>query len=104
MRSSNVSSQGEQCMMNLMVDLIILVMFTSDSASDVEKTGTGSTSSGGDEGMCKISMLHFPYAGSMNKSRVYTRVPADTVAYAFLIKELGSQLKTWSRGLGGASV
>ena len=51
MRSSNVSSQGEQCMMTLMVDSIILVMFTSDSASDVEKTGTGSTCSGGDEGM-----------------------------------------------------
>ena len=51
MRFSNVSSQGEQCMMNLMVDLIILVMFTSDSASNVEKTGTGSTSLGGDEGM-----------------------------------------------------
>ena len=48
---SNVSSQGEQCMMNLMVDLIILVVFTSDSASDVEKTGTGGTSSGGNEGI-----------------------------------------------------
>jgi len=47
---SNVSSQGEQCMMTLMVDLIILVMFTSDSASDVERTGTGGTNSGGNEG------------------------------------------------------
>ena len=50
MRSSNVSSQGEQCMMTLKVDLFILVMFTSDSASDVERTGTGGTSSGGNEG------------------------------------------------------
>ena len=50
MRFSNVSSQGEQCMMTLMVDLIILVMFTSDSASDVERTGTGGTSSEGNEG------------------------------------------------------
>ena len=33
-------------MMTLMVDLIILVMFTSDSTSDVERTGTGGTSSG----------------------------------------------------------
>ena len=38
-------------MMILMVDLIILVMFISDSTSDVKKTGTRSTSSGGDEGM-----------------------------------------------------
>jgi len=51
MRFSNVSSQGEQCMMTLMVDLITLVMFISDSASDVENTGTGGTSSGGDKGM-----------------------------------------------------
>jgi len=51
MRFSNVSSQGEQCMMTLMVDLIILVICISDRASDMKKTGTGSTSSGGDEGM-----------------------------------------------------
>ena len=51
MRFSNVSSQGEQCMMTLMVDMITLVMFISDSSSDVEKTGIGGTSSGGDEGM-----------------------------------------------------
>ena len=36
-RSSNVSSQGEQCMMSLMVDLIILVICISDKASDVKK-------------------------------------------------------------------
>ena len=46
---SNVSSQGEQCMMIPMVGLVILVMFISDSASDVKKTGTGSTNLGGDE-------------------------------------------------------
>ena len=50
MRFSNVSSQGEQCMMTLMDDLIILVMFNSDSASDVERIGTGGTSSEGNEG------------------------------------------------------
>ena len=50
MRFSNVSSQGEQCMMTRMVDLIILVMFTSDSASDVERTSTGGTNLGGNEG------------------------------------------------------
>ena len=50
MRFNNVSSQGEQCMMSLMVDLIILVMFTPDSASDVERTGTGGKSSEGNEG------------------------------------------------------
>ena len=50
MRFSNVSSQGEQCMITLMVDLITLVIFTSDSTSDVESTGTGGTSSGGNEG------------------------------------------------------
>ena len=48
---SDVSSQGEQCMMILMVDLVILVMFISNSASGVKKTGTGGTNSGGDEGM-----------------------------------------------------
>ena len=72
MELSNVSSQGEQCMVILMVDLAILVMFISDSASNVNKTGTGRTNSGGEEGMWKISMLHFPYAGSINQSRVYT--------------------------------
>ena len=51
MRFSNVSSQGEQCMMSLMIDLIILVIFISDRASDVKKTGIGSTTSGGDEGI-----------------------------------------------------
>ena len=45
----NVSSQGEKCMMILMVDLVILVMCISDRASDVKKTGTGGI--GGDEGM-----------------------------------------------------
>ena len=48
---SNVSSQGEQCMMILMIGFVILVMFISDSACDVKKTGTGGTNSGGDEGM-----------------------------------------------------
>ena len=37
MRSSNVSSQVEKCMMSLMVDLIILVICISDSASGVKK-------------------------------------------------------------------
>ena len=45
---SNVSSQGEQCMMILMVDLVILVMFISDSASVVKKIGTGGTNLGGE--------------------------------------------------------
>ena len=51
MRSSNVSSQGEKCMLSLMVDLIILVICISDRASDMKKTGTGRTSTGGDKGM-----------------------------------------------------
>ena len=51
MRFNNVSSQGEKYMMSLMVDLIILVLCISNRASDMKKTGTGSTSSGGDEGM-----------------------------------------------------
>ena len=89
MRFSNVSSQGEQFMMILMVDLIIMVICISDRASDMKKTGTGSTSSGGDEGMLKISMLHFPYAGSMNTSHVYTLVTADIVVYALRIRKLG---------------
>ena len=33
----NVLSQGEQCMMSLMVDFIILVICISDSTSDVKK-------------------------------------------------------------------
>ena len=37
MRSSNVSSQGEQYMMFLMVGLIILVICISDRASGVKK-------------------------------------------------------------------
>ena len=45
-----------------MVVLLILVIFISDSASDVKKTGTGGTSSGGDESV-KFSVFHFPYAG-----------------------------------------
>ena len=36
-------------MMIPMVGLVILVMFISDNASDVKKTGTGGTNSGGDE-------------------------------------------------------
>ena len=51
MRFSNVSSQGEQCMMSLMVDLVILVICISNRTSDLKKTGTGRTNSGGDEGM-----------------------------------------------------
>ena len=51
MSFSSVSSHGEQCMMSLMVDLIFLVICISDRASDMKKKGTGSTSSGGDEGM-----------------------------------------------------
>ena len=37
-------------MMIPMVGFVILVMFTSDSASDVERTGTGGTRSGRNEG------------------------------------------------------
>ena len=48
---SNVSSQGERCMVIPMMVLVILVMFISESASDMKKTGTGDTTSGGDEGM-----------------------------------------------------
>ena len=48
---SNVSSQGEKYMVIPMVGLVILVMFISDSASDVKKTGTGGISSRGDEGV-----------------------------------------------------
>ena len=51
MRFSNVLSQREKCMMILMVDFIFLVICISDRASDMKKTGTGSTCSGGDEGM-----------------------------------------------------
>ena len=56
---SNVSSQGEKCMMILMVDLVILVMFISDSASDVKKTGTGGTKLGGDEEMSSFQCFTF---------------------------------------------
>ena len=62
---SNVSSRGEQYMVIPMVGLVILVMFISDSASDVKKTGTGGISSGGD-GVVNFSVLHFLYAGFMN--------------------------------------
>ena len=58
---SNVSSQGEKCMVILMIGLVIMVMFISDSAYDVKKIGTGGTSSGGD-GVVKFSVFHFPYA------------------------------------------
>ena len=62
---SNVSSQGEQYMVIPMVGLVILVMFISNSASDVKKTGTGGISSGGD-GVVNFSVFHFPYVGFMN--------------------------------------
>ena len=62
---SNVSSQGEQCMVILMVGLVILGMFFSDSAYDVKKTGAGGISSGGDE-VVKVLESHFPYAGFVN--------------------------------------
>ena len=45
---NNVSSQGEKCMVILMVGLIILVVFISNSASDMKKIGASSISSGGD--------------------------------------------------------
>ena len=48
---SNVSSQGDQYMVIPMVRLVILVMFISNSASDVKKTDTSGTTSGGYEGM-----------------------------------------------------
>ena len=48
---SNVSSQGEQCMVIPMIGLVILVMFISDSASDVKKIGTGGKNSGGEVGV-----------------------------------------------------
>ena len=48
---SNVSSQGEQCMMIIMIVLVILAMIISDRASDILKIGTGGTNSGEDEGM-----------------------------------------------------
>ena len=47
---SNVSSQGDQCMVIPMIGLI-MVMFIFDSASVVKKTGTGGTNSGGEEGV-----------------------------------------------------
>ena len=74
-------------MMIPMVGLVILVMFISNSASEVKKTGTGGTSSGGDESV-KFSVFHFPYAGLLNKSRVYTRVTMETATYAFLIRKI----------------
>ena len=46
-----------------MVVLVIMVMFSSDSASDVKKTGTGGTSSGGD------GVVNFQYF------TFHTRVP-----------------------------
>ena len=48
---SNVLSRGERCMVILMIVLVILVMIISDRASDMQKTSTGGTNSGGDEGM-----------------------------------------------------
>ena len=59
-------------MMTLMVDLIIMVMFTSDSASDLEKTGTGGTSSGGDEGIFKNFYASLSIRGLYEqKSRIH---------------------------------
>ena len=70
-------------MMSLMVDLIILVICISDSASGVKKRQEQKVKfAGGDEGV-KFSIFHFPYAGSIHKIHVYTRISSDTVAYAF---------------------
>ena len=75
---SNVSSQGEQCMMILMVDLVILVMFISNSASVVNRwykfRGRRSV---------KFSVFHFPYVGFVNKIHVYTQVPLETKCMLF---------------------
>ena len=51
MELSNVSSQGERCMMILIVDLANLVMNIAARASDMKKTSIGRTNLGGDEGM-----------------------------------------------------
>ena len=48
---SNVLSQGERCMVILMIFLVILVMIISDRAYDMQKIGKSGTNSGGDEGM-----------------------------------------------------
>ena len=59
-------------MMSLMVDLIILVICISDRAYDMKKTGTGSTSSGGDEGMWKNFYTSLSIRGfDEKKSRIH---------------------------------
>ena len=52
-------------MVIFMVDLVILVMFISNNASDVKKTGTSGISSGGDR-VVNVSVLQFLYAGFVN--------------------------------------
>ena len=48
-----------------MVGLEILVIFISNSASDVKKTGTSGISSG-EDGVVKLLVFHFPYVGFVN--------------------------------------
>ena len=84
----NVSSQGEWCMIILMVDLVILVIFISDKSIWCEENRHRRYKFRGRWRNVKFSTFHFPYAGSMNQSRVYTWVPSDTDAYAFMIRKI----------------
>ena len=68
-------------MMSLMVELIILVICISDSASDMKKTGTGRTNSGGDEGMRKFLCFTF-----------HTRVLGTKVAYTREFQQTQSRM------------
>ena len=83
---SNVSSQGEQYMVILMVGLVILVMSISDSASGVKKTGTGGIGSGGDE-VVKFFCISLYIRGFHEaKPRIHTSSNRDR-SVCFFVKE-----------------
>ena len=60
-----------------MVGLVILVMVIPNSASDVKKTGTGDTSSGGDEGMKFFSISIFIHGFHELKPHIHASSVGD---------------------------
>ena len=100
---SNVSSQGEQYMVILMVGSVILVMFNSHSAFDVKKTGTGGTNLGGDEVVEIFSVSLFIRGFSGLKPRIHVSSVGDN-SVRFSDKKNSKTTKIRNTGSGGASV
>ena len=103
---SNVSSQGEQCMMIPMVGLVILVMFISDSASDVKKIGTSGTNSGGDE-VVEIFSVSLSIRGFCEQKLCIHASSFGDRSVCFFVKEnseSAQEQEYWFRGSTSLSI